>query len=98
MNKHTMRVRSATMPENLSIERPIAEVKKRLKKQTAAPLRSLRSILSPRSCSLLSDLVPLLSRHPSRARPIRPSATAAAFLPSSVMMSSISPVRSWRSW
>jgi hypothetical protein len=36
--RQTMKVRGATMPENLPIEPPIAEVKKRLKKQTAAAI------------------------------------------------------------
>src|SRR4051812_30937197 len=37
--RHTMRMRGATMPENLPIEPPIAEVKKRFKKQTAAAIK-----------------------------------------------------------
>jgi DNA-damage-inducible protein D len=44
--RHTMKVRGATMPENLPIEPPIAEVKKRLKKQTAAAIKAAKADLS----------------------------------------------------
>jgi hypothetical protein len=41
-----MKVRGATMPENLPIEPPIAEVKKRLKKQTADVINAVKADLS----------------------------------------------------
>ncbi len=44
--RQTMRARGATMPENLPIEPPIAEVKKRLKKQTAAAIKASKIDLS----------------------------------------------------
>jgi DNA-damage-inducible protein D len=53
MNKHvakdvrqTMRTRGATMPEDLHIEPPISEVKKRLKKQTRAAIDGAKTDLS----------------------------------------------------
>jgi hypothetical protein len=44
--RQTMRVRGATMPENLPIEPPIAEVKKRLKKRTADAIDVAKTDLS----------------------------------------------------
>ena len=44
--RQTMKVRGATMPENLPIEPPIAEVKKRLKKQTSAAIDAAKIDLS----------------------------------------------------
>jgi DNA-damage-inducible protein D len=44
--RHTMKVRGATMPENLPIEPPISEVKKRLKKQTKEAIKAAKIDLS----------------------------------------------------
>lgn len=44
--RQTMRARGATMPEDLPIEPPIAEVKKRLKKQTRAAIDVAKTDLS----------------------------------------------------
>jgi len=41
--RQTMRARGATMPENLPLEPPIAEVKKRLKKQTKDAIKAAKA-------------------------------------------------------
>ena len=82
-----------TMPEDLPPELPIKEIEKRLKPKKIAPPRGYllvhRLLAALRAISLRRFAVmPFALAFP----PIRPSATAAAFLPSSVTLSSISPV------
>jgi hypothetical protein len=87
-----------TMPEDLPPELPIKEIEKRLKPKKIAPRGYLlvhRLSAALRAISLRRFAVmPFALAFP----PIRPSATAAAFLPSSVTLSSISPVAIRMTW